>query len=160
MLRVVKLASYYFCILTSHKHKKWCGWFLNSWGTFGIIVFWWVNFTERFSITSTLLLVWFIPQIHTLFRGAAKWYLLWTNVFWAVYKAFFTGKFNNTVTANLDAVCKQEKVVCLLGIKVACWSQHTNSCRRVFVWGRRPDVSSGSFPFRVRYLETNIWEFF
>ena len=28
---------------------------------------------------------------------------------------------------------------------------------RVFVWGRRPDVSSGRFLFHVRYFDFNIW---
>ena len=31
---------------------------------------------------------------------------------------------------------------------------------RVFVWGRRPDVSSGRFPFHVRYFDFNIWGIF
>ena len=31
---------------------------------------------------------------------------------------------------------------------------------RVFVWGRRPDVSSGRFSFHVRFFDTNIWEFY
>ena len=31
---------------------------------------------------------------------------------------------------------------------------------RVFVWGRRPDVSSGRFPFHVWYFDFNIWEIF
>ena len=31
---------------------------------------------------------------------------------------------------------------------------------RVFIWGRRPDVSSGRLPFHVRYFEINIGDFF
>ena len=34
---------------------------------------------------------------------------------------------------------------------------HRLSIFRVFVWGRRPDVSSGLFPFHVRYFDFNIW---
>ena len=28
---------------------------------------------------------------------------------------------------------------------------------RVFVWGQRLDISSGRFPFHVRYFDFNIW---
>ena len=32
--------------------------------------------------------------------------------------------------------------------------------RRVFVWGRRPDVSSGRFLFHVRYFDFDVWGIF
>ena len=34
------------------------------------------------------------------------------------------------------------------------------SCYRVFIWGRRPNVSSGRLPFHVRYFEINVGDFF
>ena len=42
-----------------------------------------------------------------------------------------------------------------LGIFAQFRPVHT-TVRRVFVWGWRPDVSSGRFPFHVRYFDFNI----
>ena len=37
---------------------------------------------------------------------------------------------------------------------------HSPKQVRVFIWGRKPDVSSGRLPFHVRYFEINIGDFF
>ena len=46
---------------------------------------------------------------------------------------------------------------CWFSISLFCFILFYDNSARVFVWGRRPDVSSCRFPFHVRYFDFNIW---